>query len=559
MGLTKRIIIELTPAAIDGALLSNGRVARTAHVAIDNTDWRQAWEEGLSPLDTPLEELLQSLGAPGVDATVLYRSPTSFAEVLTVPVTGSAVGGAVNLALADHLGFCLQQNPSSIQPLGTTKQGETKSTHVLAIADAASASAALHGWLDRQGHRLVGACPSSALTLADAVDEASQQRSDEVAARLYFDRYCSLLTVSSGGSVRLVRRIEIGFEDFASAISNPIHQRDGDQGPITLAPGKARALLCEHGIAGFDDTIDQGLGLRGKDTLPLIQPALQRLGIEIKQSLRFELSQEERESIKLTCSGPFGGMPNITSAICEQTEITASGVGAAKPDPESAEAPFFGVSNRPVDLAKLARNHNILGDSIASGLRTEALRFGLRAGAVAAVVAIGATAFFTNTQIQKERESTRSLGAAMETVDEIVAMNESILLRGQSLSATHQRMHSTIGTSMRWSDVLSTLPGLIPDAVTVVDLEGVEHTASAPAKIELAGIAKETGEQTSQESLSSFIESLNGCPLVDSVVLGSTNRVGGTEEAEALRFGVVVHLVTTPRLVISSAEEGADQ
>ena len=556
MGTRKRIILELTPAAIDGAVIRCGRVLRSSHVELQPADWRQAWEEGLSPFDNKLNALIAALDAHSASIDIAYRSPTSFAEVITTPVTGSAVNSAAKLALADHVGFDLQSNPYCIDPIATATINGVRATHALTVADDSAVSETLCAWLDRAGSQLVSACPGSALSLGDAVGEACEDRAVSVSVRLFFDRYCSVLTVASGGSVRLIRRIEIGFEDIVTAMARPIIRREAEGESVSLTPSQARTILCVLGIPGFKSTVDEALGLTGKDVLPLIQPALQRLAIEIKQSLRFELSTQEREAIMLTFSGPFGAMPNLAAAICEQIEIRQDHSGAESLDRSTVEAPFMGDPNRASRLAQLTRSHSLVSRRITSEQRVDSFRVGLRIGAAAAALTLAATAFITHSQIQNQHRFARNLGVAVEMVDQIIEINEAIQIRSDTLVATQARMGEAIGMTTRWSDALAVLPGLIPDAVELTDIEGVERTEQAPPRFELTGIARNDNQRNSQAALNAFIESLKACPLVASVDLGATNRLDDASASESMRFSVVVNLVSTPRLAVVRVDEG---
>ncbi|MCB9847842.1 MAG: PilN domain-containing protein [Phycisphaeraceae bacterium] len=551
MGPRNRIIIELSPAAIDGASIRFGRVVRRAHVELDPTDWRQAWEEGLSSFDGPLSAIIEQLDAKGATADVAYRSPTSFAEIISVPVTGAAAIGAVKLALADHVGFALDVNPYAIESLSKIEGKNAKGAMALAIADNASASQVLAGWLGRAGCELACACPASGLSLVSAVREAASHGAGAVSARLYLDRRLCVLTVASAGAVRMVRRIEIGFEDLVTSITRPIVRRDADGESITLARRQAGLILCGAGIPRFNDPVEPELGLTGRDLLPLLQPALQRLAIEIKQSFRFELSDEERGAIELRCTGPFGAMPGLAQSLNELIEINAVSEGTL--DPAIIEAPFLNDDDRPLALARCARSNPIVAEQVLGAQRLASFRFGARAGAVAAALTLLATALVTSSQIRAERRAARSLDAAVAQVDEIIALNQSILTQSDTLAATHRRMSETIGKSTRWYAPLAALPGLIPDSVSLVEVGGADRSEKGPARLEITGVAGDSDGGDAQAALNEFIRALNDCPLVESVDLGTTNRVSASSDSGAMRFSVVINLVPTPRRTVAAA------
>lgn len=198
--------------------------------------------------------------------------------------------------------------------------------------------------------------------------------------------------------------------------------------------------------------------------------------------------------------------------------------------------------------------HSLVSEQITSDQRVDSFRVGIRAGAAAAALALVATAFVMNSQVQSQRLAAKNLDAAMATVEQIVGINDAIQIRSDTLVATQQRMGEAIGLTTRWADVLSVMPGIVPETVTLNGIEGAEGSEKESPKIDLSGVACSADGQTCQESLNEFIEALNDCPLVASVELGVTNRVGGGEAAEAVRFSITVHLVATPRQVIAFAD-----
>ncbi len=551
----KRLIIELTPGGIDGAVIQRGRVARSAHVEIDPSLWRQAWEEGLSLFDGKLSELVNELGAVGCVAEVAYRSPSSFVEVIAVPATGSAALSAAHLAMADHVGFDLRTNPMCVHPVASATIKDVRVTHALAIADLASASNTLSEWVSRAGCLLSRACPSSALAMEEAVVSASGGKSSSVSARVFVDRHCSILTVSENGSVRLLRRIEIGIEDIVVAMTRPIVRNDSENESVSLKPARAREILCGSGVPGFKSIVDESLGLTGRDVLPLIQPVLQRLVIEIKQSLRFELTDAERDTIQIGFGGPFGATPNLAPMLCEQIEIPAGGVD--QQCEVVASQPFMGDQSRAKQLHGLMAKYSLIAEEIESDQRFASITKGLRVGAVAAVLALSGIAYFTHTQIKEQRASVQRLDSAIGTIDLIVATNNEIQAKIGVLGATTVRINEAISASASWADTLSAMPALIPSTVVLTTIEGSEASENAGPRLDFAGVARGDGEQSGQAALNIFIESLNACPLVAGVELGATNRMDEADGAESLGFSIVVNLIPMPHMEVASVQSGA--
>jgi len=432
--LKSRVIIELTPVALDGAVIRRGSVIRSAHIELDAQKWRQAWEDGLSPFDAPLAELLETLGVSGKTVDVAYRSPSSFAEIITVPASGAAAISAARLALADHLGYSPEANPHSVHPVATGRTGGASVTHALSIADRSEISDTIDSWLRGAGCRLGAAVPTSAGALLDAVANHARLP-DAASVTALMDRYCTLLTVASGDALRLIRRIEVGFEDLVPPMTRPI-DRAGESGDaVRFTPRQARRIALTHGVPEFSTTIDEVTGLSGKDILPLIQPALQRLVIEIKQSLRFELSEQERDGASITFSGPFGALPNLARTVCDQLEASrqdAPGADAiAQPD-----RPFLGDDHRAVRLSRLARSRPILSQRISTEQRVASVHRGLRAGAH--VVPHTPTNAGTDGRRRPARRSGRTRGSDLRSARGSPAARRSAPIRAFSRRCRHR-------------------------------------------------------------------------------------------------------------------------
>jgi len=537
----KRAIIEISPSSLDGAVMIGDRTVRAARVGIEPALWRAAWEGDPHALDRPLQALVHKLEAKGLEADVCYLAPGSVSEVISVPARPSAAWGAARLALADIVAFDLLTNPWAVHALAYDRAGEPRRSHLLAVADDAARPHALAALLERAGLRPVFFVPSAAATLWRVVETATEQKGDAPIATLRIGAHASALAVAVGGRIRFVRRMDIGVETIVEALTQPMVRTDEQGKPLAFTAEEARRLLFLVGVPGYKDAVDEARSITGRDVLPLLQPVLQRLVVEVKQSLRFELTAPEREATTLLVCGHGAAVPRLDDMLAAQIEIQLHDSRRSKSaDPSE---PFHGDANRPARLVRLARAAALIPDDIRdSRLRAAAVRGMHFGGLVAATILafIGVSASFGSRAAEREA---RTHTAVVREADALERTRDLAAAYGSAVAASSLRVGEAIGLRPAWSAWMIEFASLVPDHVVVEAAEASRDSSSF--KVELSGAALAHEGKSAHDALTGFIDGLKASPLVASVELGATRRVESAG-AESMRFTLGVFLTPMP-------------
>jgi len=159
--------------------------------------------------------------------------------------------------------------------------------------------------------------PAEAVSLADSVRLATAPTvADEVTALVWIGEHSTSLAVGvgSGADRRLlfVRTVNSGTESLAEVLCRPLRRARAAAHAqiITLPHDAARKMLLA--VASPRERPDpRPSEPPGSSLLPHLQPVLQRLSIEIKQSLRFGVTEADRPKVRIRLAGPGAAIPGL--------------------------------------------------------------------------------------------------------------------------------------------------------------------------------------------------------------------------------------------------------
>lgn len=514
----KTVEISLSPGRLTVALGE-----RCANIDLEEQLWETAWSEGLRPLDKPLTDALTELGVPGADGLLVYRSPTAIAEVFSYPVKAGAAEEAAALALADALGRPLEQCTWSLQTLSATTR-PTVQTVILAAGDIAATAEVIEQWTRRAGVRLVHAEPADARALALVAGAVRCGPGGACRAVLRMDDAGSVFAAGSGERLAFVRCVGIGLDQFVEALTRPIPRKGGVAGPAQLGRAKAREILMRVGVPEPAQIVDEALGIRGGDLLPLMQPALQRLLIEIKQSLRFGLDDAERTSLMIGLDGPGAAIPGLAATIASAVDR-----------PVAPCAP----PTKPLKLRRMST----LAPSAREAIAMRRASVALRAGAVGAAALI---AFETFSAVRREKAIGAEIAAIeidAERAGEAIASAEAQRSVAAALTDAQAKLDASFGRRTDWMAFLRELAVLTPESVRFTEIAGSYESGLPMASLHGVAWFEEADTDASGEGpITRYLDALRASPLVDRVELGETQR-SDFEGRPARRFSLRVSLV----------------
>lgn len=521
-----RVILSLTPDALDGALVSGRRVVRVASTPLDRAAWRQAWSEGLLRYDEALAAVLASLraGRSGT-VTVIAQSPTQVVDVCTVSASAEAAVQAGVLRVTERVHSTGTRPAADAAVVATDVAGAMHRAHVLAAADDDMAAQAVFGWVGRAGWRLSGYVPRSVIPMHETVLHAAGDDSPCV-AWCFLDKGTTALAAMDKGELLFMRSIEVGYQAMSEAYARGLQYEAQAHEPsasvsdvLDLAAGTA--LLFEQGVPARDAKIGQRSSHHRRVVGPLLAPVVQRLSVEIKQTLRYGVGDPERRPRRLLLVGPGAAIPGMATLLTESTELDVEAL------PPTSEGPAWGPFARGSAEQTLAVGRDpsvaLLPLSACERLGRSRRTSAIRAGVIVVAGLLAGEAGLITLDRQAVAQRIDAQREALDAVRQELTLREQAFQMGERLDLASYLSAQAIGDQPDWSAALLEIATLAGEAVTCTDVRTF-FEGSTPV-LALGGIAKDPPGRQSGAALGEFIERLNASPLIAKVDLGTASNL----------------------------------
>ncbi len=569
-------------------------IALRRHCAqLDDKINADAWSHevrGLGPiLQHMTDDIARSAGIRVRQAFVVYASASAVGECASFPVrTAAQARSAASLALLDSMqsvtdgivnrALLLEwdsDRPASGRstvgvPRTSPKNSEGRRAHVVAAADCDASLEAIQALVESAGLQLEGAVPIQAATAvcgfarAAHGDAAAAENHDcsggaqgsgsGPRAHLHLGEAGAFLLIrdvprepDATGEIRFTRSIPIGTTSLAAALVQRALSQASDENEQQNEPSHEKGLahrldieaaqcaLYEFGLPDTPDAKHEPTGLTARDVLPLLQPLVQRLVVELRQSLRFALEATERSRVVLIVSGAGAAVPGLAAALGRELGI------AVIPERRGASAPFhpswsgfdlFEASCAWLSGASLSiKELGLQPNELVVRSFTSRIRRGLWSGAAAALLLIALDAGRLVLQLSHlEAEQTN---AAVHPVDQIAGSSwiDEVTNRPQETIALVEAalqyraaVERETSRSIDFRACLHELSRLTPGTVRLTRVS-FQPTAEAGASAErrtggtISGIVRSNEDGPVRAELERFIDALRRCPLFDEVAL----------------------------------------
>ncbi|MEM8835299.1 MAG: hypothetical protein AAGD00_05720 [Planctomycetota bacterium] len=528
---TPNATLRLTPSS-----LTLESASARASRPLDPATWSDVWSRGLTDLLPSLKSLVQETGSQGAAIEARFDSPNAHAGVISIPGTGRAVIDAALLSLEEQIGaldeWCVAAEVIS--------RSEERS-HVLTCAENERAAdqvarlAVSAGLKPVEQRSLLSVALESAVTAAVGACEP-----DASIAQLSLEDDRLVVCVASRGRLAFVRSATVGLSHLATPLAR---QLAGERAGLNARElDEAMRILREIGIPDQNTPIP-GSELRGRDVLPSMQSVLQRIALELRQSVRFGLPSDAPRPVRLALHAQAGEIANLGELLAVELEQDdfASSVTTSNPAPAHR-------SNVPLLLPRSARERRAVRRSQRVAI----------AGIALACAVTGVEAGWNHWNAGAIDMQRASLLAGAPSGEQMHAELVDAQFR---VTRTHQRLEvlaDQLGASAKVAPVLRQLADSRPDRVRMTDVsfsaQGGTPTCQVWGLVEHAG----DGDDASgaRALLVDFARVLTESPLVRDVQLGSTSRVEQAG-AESVHFGLTIELVPTSTLSLLGNREGS--
>lgn len=547
-----RVVVELSPSRLDVTVLRAGAPAETRSTRFDRVEWPTNLADALRELEAPLQALVQELKVAGAAATVIYSTPGSVCSV-TSCAANAGLGNAeqaATLALSNIADFPLDGSPHDTSVVLLEKPAKADANaplnvpqmHVLSAADSELRASAIAEVIKNAGLRLERLVPVDAVMLQHAVSLATgaTTSADMQTAVLWLGEHSSVLAVGSPGRLAFVRSVSAGVESLAEALTRPIRPLAelGDTAQqITLTRSQARALLASAGVPAPDQRFADYPSITGASILPHLQPILQRLAIEIKQSLRFGIAENARQKVQFRVAGVGAGIANLSDVLARQAALTTAQI---PPERASSFAPI-----RPHECLDLAGRSgiNLLPSSLRVSMSVGRMRKALFAGAALAAALVAGEFTLTRVELHHERAKLASLAAKTASLEASTRDRENTLARRNQLTTIESRMRETLPDAPPWPVMLTLLANETPTPMRLTDLELT--TVDGAGKVNARGYILYADAADPAGLINRYITSLSSIPVVSSARLGATSR-GGSRGSDIQSFEIQINVLPLP-------------
>lgn len=541
------VVIEISPTRFEAVRL--GKPSSHTAVALDGL----APDDLASILDgasVRLKNWVASTKSAGAHAIVFYRSADAFVGAVNCPKKAGArgVAGAVRLALTDSVPFPLDRNPWAVHRLWTDKDSPAPSVHVLAAADNDENAVRIAEWITSAGLVPSRIVPADAPLLAMAVRDATGNNQPATVLTLRLGEHSLALVASTGRTIHFIRCLAIGAESLVSAYRGSAwSQAAGSRRTESDVP---RSMLYRHGVPDRDAVLDEDAGITGIDVLPRLQPVLQRIGVEIKQSIRFGLSEPQRDNLALQVTGFGAAIPHLAEVLAAQAALRA----LESHEPSSAaptsltHGPIAGKDALPPAL-------NLLPVAAAAANGARRIKQAVWCGAAIAAAIIFANYLLTQQAIESRTRSFDALLLAAES-NKAAELEEQVRRAADGVVMAEKLLTRSLGESPDFGAVLTLLADATPDAIRIDEI-AISDDPSEPASCVIQGRVLPASEPPAT-IIKSYVDRLRAAPIVCAVSIGSSDR-RDSENVDVIAFDLRLELVRVPALALLAHHDGASQ
>ncbi len=531
-----KLAIVLTPDYLSVARVSRGSIKQAERIELDPNKWDESWSGGLHAFDQALRQVLSRIGRVGKswDAEVFYSSTDCICRVDISELDQAASIEAMVKGLKQSVG---RKNPASAKSI----YSDEKASVVIGAADSDTNLQKLYAWLNRNKISAKRILPLSASVVRQAARQSLLGPEDTVV--LYLSNRSSVIGYSEKGSPKLLRLVDLGYNSIADLYHKlSIENMDSEDHGQSVLTGEPQTVaepgdmqLFRHAIPLDKDKSGQQFDV----LMPSMSPILQRICIEIKQTLRFTGSIDSAPSKLLIC-GPGAAIPNIAVALGQSLDLNVEADSQAK---EFQPSEFFGYGSddwsAACDLDLDMRLLPMVAVEIETRKKLErTLRVG---GAVAAAFIVGQFLHATN-ESYAIRDAIAEQSSTIKDIQDDQDRREEIRAMASTIETAAGLFEDTMGSNADWVSVLASMPEVDQDTMRIFEVQARMNSNSPVLNLTGSVVAHDQSVNPNT-ILSEYVRSMNAIDSVRSVEIGSTTRSVIDESTWGLNFILSVEIM----------------
>ena len=534
----KSVILCLQPNRIMVILTEGGVVAehRERPVSLDLAE--KAFVTSLRALRPEFTDLVKDMDVAGNRCVIYYHSPTSTTQMVSAPTRNVRTGiSAASLALSDALPYSVDIAVTSVACVARDLSGNA--IHMLAAADRTEMTVAVASLADDLGVKLNAVVPLDVPIYSSLINSSLKSATENPLGMLYLGWHSSAMSVVHEGKLLLFRILGFSLEQLISTVARSVQSAPG-LSDNDLSAELAHDWLLKYGIPEPDQIIDDAHNITGATLRPLMQPILQRLVTEIRQSLRFGVSDEIRGSVKLQLQGTGAILPNLAETLGFEL-----GLKVSIDDQENSTGQEV-INDPEIQLCIHDSSQpaiNLLPAEIRCSCDADAFRRKLWIGTIAACLLVVLNAFMLHMKITDARETVKPLEATVAQMRELQSKQKSLQAAVRAANIMENTVMHELSVSPPLPALLKAMSLETPDKIRLMNI-AFRITEDGPVA-NVDGYALTTDRSRASEIIRGYVETLKSLPPVKEVVLASVQKTH-VDVGDAQQFRLNMYLYPLP-------------
>ncbi len=537
------VAIELLSDRLDITARIRGRVVDARRIPLDLSNDPTEWAKTVRSLGGRLKEFVGELDVDGASTRILYRSPTQSVDMASFGLrTAQQACNAALLLAGESLRYAANAAILKAVAVGRDVKSAERRWHVIVAADRIDVVRAIAAMAESAGLVLDTATPMDAAIMARLVKRALKFAGPQH-GWLHFGEHSSFFILGGRGHLGFERAIGLGTETIIQSLTRPI--RTPNEEPINLDLSEAREIFHQHGIPATDDVLSEKHQLTRRHLMPQIQPVLQRYVVELRQSLRFGLPEEERDAIEISVSGPgsmISGLPELIAwelKLKFSVDSQSSGFDHNSPGTEGSE--LFEAMENTSFLDQL----NLQTEEVEARRLSEQLRRWLWLGAAAAIAFVAVDGLQLKVRRTAAQIQVTALKQTAAGVKTLTTTQERIVAAIEALVQMEQVIANEVGAQADLRATFQELSRLTPASIKLNSMRLTR--VGRNVKVQLYGRAIQVDAENSRTEVEKFVEALKASPMFEAVDLRNVER-SLFEGKVGERFDASFQVILVPNL-----------
>jgi hypothetical protein len=471
------------------------------------------------------------LGASHASVNVLWHANGPCVDVHSVSAPPGAATGAATLAFSMANALDQQSWATSSRAIATRKtESDTPETAVLVSAVHHDVLREIEEAVEESGCtlRAVVPAPSIALLLGSQGAMERSRQCEEPIVCLHVDEEATGIAIACGGGLLLARTIEMGYATLRHAYIRSTRADHASHAEAFLAAHKR--LLEAEGIPSpkSDETIA---------IFQDVRPFLQRLFIEVKQTVRFTLDDDKLQAARVILAGPGATIPRLGTMLAQEVGLESVETPPAR---QAASDPGFGIAE--------AARVNGAAFGIQPPGRVErrersSQRAALLYGAVVGALILAGAAYSSLSRAVAFEGQARSLDRELAEWRNRAEAGSGV--NPKTLADSLETLiESDSALRADWGATLAEIVVSCPEGVRLRGVTGSRDRDGSHLQLEALASADDA-DVDPHERISGFVGALQESDLVKDTHLGASEQLDMGVAGRFLRFSLTVDLVET--------------